>query len=120
MSEELTIKKEKVLEAAKSNCTAVKRALKTLFPEAFEKPKPEIDLAQLKINPDAFTMLTYRSIFCNAEEAGFPAGLLFSVRNNGKFKNKAFFLDPRYNWKLAWDEHVALNLIPSHISFREV
>ena len=43
MSEELTITKERVLEASKS-CGEARSVLKVLFPEAFEREVEEVDI----------------------------------------------------------------------------
>jgi len=79
MSDELTIKKERVLEAAEQ-CSDARSILKTLFPEAFEKTtknitdKLESRIHGLKYNDD--DLLVRIDIYHHGELVG-------HVRNTG-------------------------------------
>lgn len=113
MSDELMIKEEKVLEAAKLGYREDK-LLRILFPEVFEKQKPEIDLTKLRVISSA-EMARCDPVFSNVKEAGFTKGFIFAIRGSGDYENKAFYLDNRYNWSLARDHVGALVLVPNHI-----
>jgi len=81
---ELTINKEKVLEAAKT-CPDAAKVLKTLFPEVFKDEGGDV------------TILGYARIHSNKEEC------LLENRGIGRYKNKGFYLMPSFNWAIVKD-----------------
>lgn len=89
MSEQnLTITKEKVLEAA-SKCSAAKATLEVLFPEVFNQSK-KFDLSKLKFEEVNGYMFTDES----AKAAGFHSKLFFQI-NKGEDrsrKDQCFYL----------------------------
>lgn len=99
MSDELKIKKERVLEVAEE-CAQTKRILKTLFPGAFKFK--EFDLTKLKIDRTA-SMKNYDNIFEDTVAAGFDKRLVFRVCAAGKYKDRGILLDENYNWHIVCD-----------------
>ena len=94
--ENLTITKEKVLEAA-SKCSQAKETLKGLFPECFEEDK-SINLYVMNKN---------------ASIINGPFMDLIEVREIGEYKHKSFCLAYRYNWELKIDSDGYQCLIPT-------
>lgn len=85
----LTITKEKVLEAAEK-CPQAKEALKTLFPDVFER--------SLKIdNPT-----TFLSSIGGVNTIGVANGVASDIFDRPELAEKCYFLEDRYfNWKMT-------------------
>jgi len=97
--------KEKILEAAKVSEEA-KDVLEKLFPEAFEENK-FFNLNEL--------LQGKHQIFSddNSKKAGFISSGFIEIRENGEYRNKAFYLSDEYNWEMKYDDEKMLCLIPT-------
>jgi len=90
-STELKVKTSRVLEAAKT-CPDTKRVLEKLFPEAFEEEDLSFDIQDFKIYSHVPSIV---------------------ARTAGKYKGKAFCLDPDCNWELILEDDCIPVLIPT-------
>ena len=95
----LTITKEKVLEAA-AKCSTAKETLKTLFPECFEEDK-YFDLNSMF--PEGL----------NDRMKGIKSPVDIWIRSSGELNGKAFFLNKNINWNIITDSYGSLCLIPT-------
>jgi hypothetical protein len=106
MSEQLTITKEKVLEAA-AKCSTAKEVLKTIFPEVFVEDK-SINLSPINKGWGK-SLFTWEQI-----EKMNVGGPFICVRNDKEYALKAFALTSgSYNWELKYDSQKCLCLIPT-------
>jgi len=102
---ELKVTKEKVLEAA-GGCKEAERALKILFPEAFEVDDKYFDLRPLKNSGHILFD------FEKARACGFHNNAFVQIRNDGKYAYKGFYLSDKYDWKIVKDELGIQVLLP--------
>jgi len=96
---ELKITKEKVIAAA-NKCSAAKEVLKEMFPEVFEDDK-------------YFNFAGSAGIDNEFKSNYLPDSSMIQIRRIGKYKNKAFYLTSKYNWKIERDNEGDLCLIPT-------
>lgn len=93
--EKYEITKEAILKMAEK-CSEAKEVLKAGFPQAFENGK-HFNLRLLK---GGNLIFTHRE----ARQAGFEDGSFINVRQHGKYKGIAFFLnDTSLKWELVRD-----------------
>lgn len=101
---ELKVESEKVLEAAKQ-CPDVKRALKTMFPKAFESDK-SLNLGLMRGE--------HEYLFSKAacQEANVERNIIV-IRSNGEYEDRAFYLESDYDWEIKEDNLGQTCLIPT-------
>lgn len=94
MAQDLTITKERVLRAAEKSCETGREILQELFPEVFEEER-YIDLSGFSPS------IRLRDL-----------PLRLEIRKAGLYKNRSFYLDYRFDWKLTKDDCGIMCLIP--------
>jgi hypothetical protein len=102
----ITISKDKVLEAAKK-CPQAKETLKILFPEVFEDDK-YLDLSKLEIN-------SKEQLFKSAsikQASGINSDFM-CIRSSCEYMNKGFWLSSLFNWEIVRDSDDILILLPT-------
>jgi len=112
MSEEvekvLEVTKGEILKAAKKS-HAVKEALKELFPEVFDNKYFNLRKLEVLDNIEMGRIFTYES----SKKAQFYGLDFLSIRVDGNFAWKGFFLDKSYKWEIVTDDKGALILLPT-------
>jgi hypothetical protein len=107
----ITISKDKVLEAAKK-CPQAKETLKILFPEVFEDDK-YLDLSKLVVIDKIHDGMIF-SDKCFKDVTGVNNdGDLIVIRTDGEYKQQGFWLSPRFNWEIVRDLSKQLVLLPT-------